>query len=66
MVYYDELVVKPLQNIATPNSMSRGEIGVGGVNRVYLVESASHLFVTAMHHANEVFGTYQSIIIFRV
>lgn len=61
--YYQKLVVEPLQQSARSLNVRLREIGKQHSSEIYSVETGGNgLFVTACHHANEIYGTYQSVI----
>ena len=59
--YYESLVVGPLQSIALDG---KGEVKIlcKGTDSVYGFDGGNKLLVVSVHHANEIYGTYQSIL----
>ncbi|MBI2653191.1 hypothetical protein HYX02_00115 [Candidatus Woesearchaeota archaeon] len=62
MSYYQRFVVEPLKRLAVSGKGKLIDAGKGEEQRVYLFRAGGRLCVTAMHHANEIFGTYQSVL----
>ena len=62
MGYYQEVVVKPLEELANSGIGKLREISQERINNIYLFETGSNVFVTSVHHANEIYGTWQSVV----